>query len=295
MAQTKLSAKPPEFEFVDPAVQSVRYLEHGYPSELVRWHYHDNYELHYIVESNGKVFVGDYFGDFESGQTILTGPCLPHNWISDTADGEVIELRDRVVQFGQTFVQNLAAIAPEVNQLIPLLERARFGIEFQGEAQSVAGDYMRQIGASQGVKRVSTLLEFLDILAGESHYNLLSTLPIGANADDAAMVKINRVVDHVMQNFKSDLTLAEVAELIGMSETAFSRFYKQATGCGFNKFVNRVRISHACELLAQSNMPITRICFETGFHNVANFNRQFLKVKHITPREYRVQIRNRAG
>ena len=38
---------------------SVRCLEHGFPNQLVRWHYHEEYELHLIVATRGKVFVGE--------------------------------------------------------------------------------------------------------------------------------------------------------------------------------------------------------------------------------------------
>ena len=66
----------------------VRCLAHGFPNPLVRWHYHEEYELHLIVKTRGKVFVGDYIGHFEPGHLVMTGPRLPHNWIStDTPPG----------------------------------------------------------------------------------------------------------------------------------------------------------------------------------------------------------------
>ena len=66
----------------------VRCLEHGFPNPLVRWHYHEEYELHLIVQTRGKVFVGDYIGHFEPGHLVLTGPRLPHNWISSDVGPE---------------------------------------------------------------------------------------------------------------------------------------------------------------------------------------------------------------
>ena len=40
----------------------INYLEHGYPSSRVRWHCHEEYELHLIVATSGRLFVGDYIG-----------------------------------------------------------------------------------------------------------------------------------------------------------------------------------------------------------------------------------------
>ena len=88
----------PELELVERTGSSVRYLQHGYPDPLVRWHYHEELELHLIVATQGKAFVGDYIGPFAPGHLVLTGPMLPHNWLSN-ADSAYCPLRDMVVQF----------------------------------------------------------------------------------------------------------------------------------------------------------------------------------------------------
>src|SRR3954466_9709321 len=119
-----------EFEITDPTLGALIYIEHGYPSPLVRWHCHNEYELHYIVASSGKVFVGDYIGEFQPGNLILTGRRLPPNWISDTRAGERYELRDMLVQFEHATIEHMAAQIAELRELLPLLEEARCGIEF---------------------------------------------------------------------------------------------------------------------------------------------------------------------
>ena len=83
----------------DEGQGTLRCLEHGYPTPLARWHFHDEYELHLIVATSGKAFVGDWIGHFEPGHLVLTGPRLPHNWISADVPEPGIELRDQVIQF----------------------------------------------------------------------------------------------------------------------------------------------------------------------------------------------------
>jgi len=284
---------PPELEFVDAAERSVQAFEHGFPSPLVRWHCHDDYELHLIVASIGKVFIGDYVGAFSPGQLVLTGPRLPHNWISQTAHDEVVDPRDLVVQFRQDLVPAMAKVAPELGILFPLLERARHGIEFGGSVRLDAETWFRRMITTEGPTRVALLIEFLGRLAEESDYRLLSMLPMSSEADDAAHDKVERVTRYVSENHAREIPLATVAELVGMSESAFSRFFSKATGNGFVRFVNRVRVAKACELLTGTDLPITDICFEVGFNNVANFNRRFRELKSSTPREYRKQARRR--
>ena len=77
----------------------IRCLSHGFPTPLARWHYHDEYELHIITATSGKTFVGDWIGQFQPGQVVLTGPRLPHNWVTTDLPEGGVPLRDLVIQF----------------------------------------------------------------------------------------------------------------------------------------------------------------------------------------------------
>lgn len=76
-----------------------------------------------------------------------------------------------------------------------------------------------------------------------------------------------------------------------MSPTAFSRNFNKATGNTFIEFINRVRIGQACSMLYATDEPISGICFEVGYQNIANFNRHFLKMKQMTPSNFRQAAR----
>lgn len=101
------------------------------------------------------------------------------------------------------------------------------------------------------------------------------------------------MIQFVMDHYQSKIVLAKVAALVGMSEGHFSRFFHKATGSSFSEFVNRVRITRACDVLSRTNRPITLIAGEAGFNNIANFNRRFVQYKHMTPSKYRQQSRER--
>jgi AraC-like ligand binding domain len=76
-------SRSPELGYERPEeVGIVRCLSHGYPTPLARWHCHDEYELHLITATSGKAFVGDWIGQFQPGHLVLTGPRLPHNWVT---------------------------------------------------------------------------------------------------------------------------------------------------------------------------------------------------------------------
>jgi AraC-like DNA-binding protein len=116
---------------------------------------------------------------------------------------------------------------------------------------------------------------------------LLSGATTPQLADEHNIDRTNRAVDYIFAHYARDLPLEEVAEHLGMKPTYFSRVFKQATGRCFIEFVNRLRISKSCELLADGDKPVTDVCFESGFNNISNFNRRFQQLKGMTPSHYR--------
>ncbi len=282
-------ATDPSYELMDDHNGlSIIYRQHGFPCHLVRWHFHKEYELHLIVASSGKVFVGDYIGNFYPETLFLTGPNLPHNWISQIAEGEVVSTRDMLVNFTDELLEGAASAFIELKTLTPMLERARYGIEFRNKATiRKAVDLMQSIAGASGITRLGHFLILLELLAECEDYQLLSGVTAGQLADEQTIDRTNRAVDYIFSHYARELPLDEVAEHMGMKPTYFSRVFKQATGRCFSEFVNRLRISKSCELLADGEKTVTDVCFESGFNNISNFNRRFQQLKGMTPSHYR--------
>lgn len=272
----------------------VRCLEHGFPNPLVRWHYHEEYELHLIVETRGKVFVGDYIGHFEPGHLVLTGPRLPHNWVSTGVPEGGIAQRDMVLQFAGDPLRGAAELISDLREVLPLLERARLGIEFFGISQ-LARERIEHIKRLHGLKRFTEFLRFIGELADCTDYRLLSSMPLQSFEDDTALAQISGIVDYITENCAQSFSMAELSQRVGMSESQFSRYFRRATGNTFTDFVNRLRIARACQLLMETDHYITNVCYDAGFNNVANFNRRFLEIKGMTPKEFRRQGEARFG
>ncbi len=272
----------------------IRCLSHGFPTPLARWHYHDEYELHLIVATSGKAFVGDYIGYFQPGHLVLTGPRLPHNWISlDLPEGGV-PVRDLVIQFPHAPIEQAAERIPELNEVLPLLERARNGVEFFGLSERAQAHWHR-VKETSGLARFGAFCEFLGDLARCTDYRLLSQAQLQSVDDHAQLDQIDQVVRRIADNLADTLSAADIAAELGMTESRFSRFFRRATGNTFTDFVNQVRVNRACQLLMESDRYISQICYEVGFNNVANFNRRFLDIKGMTPSEFRRQVESRFG
>ena len=286
-----MSIMHPQFEVVDRSNRSIRYLEHGWPTDLCRWHAHEEYELHLIVETRGKAFVGNFIGNFEPGSLFLTGPNLPHNWVTDSVSTEKIEIRDMLVQFSQKSFEKLAEGFPEFGGIRKMLDLAASGILFKGFNPTFARGHMEAIRDNTGPERILAFIRFLVRLNEHAEKVTLSETKL-VNADgNSKYARIGNIIVHILENFDVDLNAVDAAEMAGMSLTTFGRNFSSVKGHSFVEFVNRVRIGQACGMLYASDDQVTSICFDVGFKNVANFNRHFLKIKGMTPSVYRETAR----
>ncbi|MCF5294113.1 AraC family transcriptional regulator, partial [Pseudomonas syringae] len=188
----------PSYELMDDHNGlSIIYREHGFPCPLVRWHFHKEYELHLIVASSGKVFVGDYIGNFNPASLFLTGPNLPHNWISQIDDGEVVPKRDMLVNFTDELLESGNQVFAELKTLTPLLERARYGIEFRCKRTiRQAMKQMQKIADSRGITRLGHFFILLELHAASDDYQLLSGTAGAQTADEHSVDRTNRTVDY---------------------------------------------------------------------------------------------------
>jgi AraC-like DNA-binding protein len=104
--------------------------------------------------------------------------------------------------------------------------------------------------------------------------------------------RLRRACDYINDHAHQEITRNAVAEVVHMSVSGFSRFFKSHTGMTFQEFVADVRISRACLLLVTSDLPITDISLECGFADLSTFNRTFKRFRDSTPSQYRLIATN---
>lgn len=102
--------------------------------------------------------------------------------------------------------------------------------------------------------------------------------------------RITKVCEYIEENFQEQIKLSDVAQLVNMSDSAFSHFFKKKTGCSFIDYLNSVRIGKASKMLFDTTHSINEICYSCGFNNLSNFIRIFKKIKGSTPSEYRSKL-----
>lgn len=277
----------PEIEYVDRSRQSIRYLEHGWPTDLCRWHSHEEYELHLVLKTSGRAFIGNYIGDFTPGSLFLTGPHVPHNWITDKSFRSDVPVRDMLVQFSQKSLDQLALAFPEFKEMAAMFELAKSGLEFIGFNPTFARGHLEAIRDTTGSERIVSFLRFMLRINEHAEKKVLSFGTIVRFETNSKHARIANAVDHISKHYADSISLSDAADMAGMNPPSFSRHFHKVTGKRFVHFINHIRIAEACSLLYASDEQISRICFSVGFQNLANFNRHFLNLKGMTPSEYR--------
>ena len=103
-------------------------------------------------------------------------------------------------------------------------------------------------------------------------------------------LKINRlkgVFKLIEEHYQERITLDKTASIACMSRSHFCRFFKEVTGYTLTQYLHRLRIDKSKDLLLRSNLSIIEIAYEVGFENLSYFYKIFLKLTHITPRNFR--------
>lgn len=276
--------------------ESFKAWEHGYPFHTVRWHFHPEFELHHVVATTGRFFVGDFIGSFAPDNLVLTGPNLPHNWVSDVPPGSEVPLRGRVLQFSERFIQDAAQLLPELASLLPLLELSRRGVLFTPRTGAQVGPLLAELVEAQGIRRIEL---FMAIVGALSHAQGASALTSAAYHPDPPgfmAAGINLALGYINDHLTEPFGERDLAALSRLSPGAFSRSFRRHTGMTLGAYVNRLRIHVASQLLmSEPGMPITDICFASGFTNISNFNRQFLRHKSMPPSRFRRLLAGNGG
>ena len=106
--------------------------------------------------------------------------------------------------------------------------------------------------------------------------------------------RLQRVLEHVKENIGKDLSVGEMAEVVGMSQYYFSKLFKMSTGTTPHQYVMRQRIERAQELLRDGNSALVEIATHVGFETQSHFTSVFRRLVGITPKKFR-ESRSDAG
>ncbi len=114
-----------------------------------------------------------------------------------------------------------------------------------------------------------------------------SATPEVSGEDEAVAAGLDRLIRERRLYADTGLNLGKLARRMGLPARAVSHAVNRVHGMSVSQYVNNFRVAEACRLLAETDMPVTRIVFEAGFMTKSNFNREFLRVTGMNPTRWR--------
>ena len=276
-----------------PIDSHTHYSIEDLPHFIVPWHYHPAIEIMYITRGIGTRFVGDCIEQYEEGDVCMIGPNLPHEWRNDDAyfDKESGLRATCICLFfkREIFDPNFIRL-PEMNNIRDLIERSRRGLKFTGKSKLEITRFIRSSVNDVGVRKVTNLLTLLELMATSTEYELLASVGFTNSVNSEDFERFNKVYKFLVKNFATSIRLEEVSTLVGLTPTAFCRYFKERTKKTFVEYLNEMRIGYSKKLLLENKMKISTISGEVGFPNLSNFISQFKKVTGMSPSQFQKQF-----
>ena len=169
-----------------------------------------------------------------------------------------------------------------------LLTRAERGVAFGQAAISRALPLLEELAyAEEGFYQYIRLLELLYVLSKEEDCHVLSSSQFANVALTSDSRRIRKETKYMDEHFREVLRLPNLASMVGMTPSSFSRFFLQHTHRTPTDYLIDKRIGYAARRLVDSSDSVAEVCYDCGFSTLSNFNRLFKAKKGVTPTQFR--------
>lgn len=264
------------------------YIVERYKTEFTYpLHRHKEYELNFIEHGAGvRRIVGDSVEEIGEYDMVLVGSAeLEHVWEQGRCESK--NIREITIQFSHNLFEGEMLSKNQFASIRKMLDLAENGLVFPME--SIMKVYATIDGLSSENERFIQFLKTLFILyeLSVSDYKVLASSSYAKTGRVEESRRVQKVKEYISEHYAEQLRLTDMAEIVGMSPVAFSRFFRQRTGRTLSEYIVDIRLGFAARMLVDSSRNISEICYECGFNNLSNFNRTFKAKRHYTPREFR--------
>ena len=251
-------------------------------------HSHNEYELNYVENAAGvKRIVGDSIEVISNYDlTLIAGKDLEHVWEQHKCESK--NIREITIQFSADLFFGNFLHKRQFDTIRRLLEKSKKGVSFPMQAIMTVYPMLDTLSSEEeGFYSVIKLLTILYELSLINNIETLASSSFAKIEDDTDSRRVRKIYDYIHNNYTKQITLNDLAHLVGMTPVALSRFFKLRTGKTVTEYIIDIRLGNATRLLVNSTNSISEICYDCGFNNLSNFNRIFKRKKECTPTEFR--------
>ena len=238
-------------------------------------HQHKEFELNFIEGGAGvRRIVGD------SVETI------------GEYDLHAKDIREITIQFPRDIFSPEQLEKNQFAAIGRMLQQAEHGLSFPlstiVKVYHILDTLPRQQDRFQQVLQFMHLLNELASSEGARVLASTSFAHAGQSTESRRILKVKQYID---EHYTEALKLSDLADMVGMSPSAFSRFFKLRTGRTLSDYLTDIKLGNAARMLVDTTRNIAEICYGCGFNNLSNFNRIFKAKRGVTPREFRAMYK----
>lgn len=248
-------------------------------------HYHDAYEIYYLLQGERNYFIKDRTYNVTKGNLVFININDLHKTL-DAEKGKIFYERI-LINFKKEFISNI--LTPTIdNELSDLLSLDSGVIAMDFEENNLIEELLFKILKEQKNNSphselyIKTLLLQLLIII-----NRCSMKDIKYPESEQKNENIFNVVKYINTNYTNKISLHNLSKLFFMSESHLSRSFKKATGFNIVTYINLIRIKEAQKMLINSNKNITEIAYQVGYESITHFERVFKSITSMSPLKYR--------
>lgn len=251
-------------------------------------HRHELFELNFVEHGAGvERIVGDsveYIGDYDL--VLISSPNLEHMWGQGKCTSP--DIHEITVQFKFDFNQESLFLTNPFRSFQQMFVRAQRGLCFPLPAIMAVYERLTHLAEiKEGFYAVEELFRILYELSKFTDARELSSSSFAQVKVEEESRRVQKVKEFIRANYREEIRLEQLSEMVSMAPTAFSRFFKLRTGKTMAEYIVDVRLGVAARQLIDSNEAVSVICYQCGFNTLTNFNRLFKKRKGCSPTEFR--------
>lgn len=263
----------------------------GVSLETIPLHVHEEIEVIYFIKGSAlyEIDFSKYLVDSES--IVIINKNIVHGVKSvnfEEAEGLVYIFNSNLLEGSIDDFGSSKYMIPLINGQteLPIIIKAEDNRELFEYLKKILFNTLEIYEEKKYAYELKIKVRILEFFAHLFENNYVKTKNY-SEKDILKRKKMEKIFYYIHQNYRKNISLEEVANILSFSETYFSKFFKEYTGDKFIDYLNYYRLTQSAQLLINTEMAITEICYETGFQNLSYFIRTFKKTFIFTPSEYR--------
>lgn len=240
--------------------------------KMINMHYHSSYEIYFLDRGTKNYFIEDKFFTLKEGDFVLIPPGNIHKTGGESATRILIDLKEDY--FVKYFSEYTAAKLKETFKKSLVRPSDKLKADFKNLMTTLLCEYDKPENGDCYLYIAYLLNELKK--CDEVH-----------PCPDASTAKIQTVLEYMNKNYKTINDISEIATHAFVSKYHLCHLFKKEMGVSIITYLTQIRLKHACDLLINSKMNLTKICSECGFNSSSYFCLAFKKATGISPTEYR--------